>query len=113
MPTLSKRTKIARNLIIKPAYSLDESIKLLKQTATTKFIESAEAHFCLNLDTKYSDQQLRTTITLPRGTGKEVKIFFVNPTRKRSSSRPIYNELFQDDFKLDSTTYNEFINWLN
>ena len=46
-------------------------------------------------------------------TGKEVKIFFVNPTRKRSSSRPIYNELFQDDFKLDSTVYNEFINWLN
>ncbi len=46
-------------------------------------------------------------------TGKEVKIFFVNPTRKRSSARPIYNELFQDDFKLDSTVYNEFINWLN
>jgi len=79
MPTLSKRTKIARNLIIKPAYSLDESIKLLKQTATTKFIESAEAHFCLNLDTKYSDQQLRTTITLPRGTGKEVKIAVLIP----------------------------------
>jgi hypothetical protein len=46
-------------------------------------------------------------------TGKEVKIFFVNPTRKRSSSRPIYNELYQNDFKLDSTVYNEFINWLN
>ena len=74
MPTISKRTKQARNLIIKPAYSLDEGIKLLKQTATTKFIESAEAHFNLNLDTKYSDQQLRTTISLPRGTGKEIKI---------------------------------------
>ena len=46
-------------------------------------------------------------------TGKEVKIFFVNPTRKRSSARPIYNELFQEDFKLDTTVYNEFINWLN
>ena len=58
MPTISKRTKQARNLIIKPAYSLDEGIKLLKQTATTKFIESAEAHFNLNLDTKYSDVYL-------------------------------------------------------
>ena len=54
MPTLSKRTKLARNLIIKPSYSLEEGVELLKQTATTKFIESAEAHFCLNIDTKYS-----------------------------------------------------------
>ena len=74
MPTISKRTKQARNLIIKPAYSLEEGVKLLKQTATTKFNESAEAHFNLNIDTKYSDQQLRTTISLPRGTGKEIKI---------------------------------------
>ena len=74
MPTLSKRTKLARNLIIKPSYSLEDAVELLKQTSTTKFIESAEAHFCLNIDTKYSDQQLRTTITLPRGTGKDINI---------------------------------------
>ena len=74
MPTLSKRTKLARNLIIKPSYSLEDAVELLKQTSTTKFIESAEAHFCLNIDTKYSDQQFRTTITLPRGTGKDINI---------------------------------------
>ena len=74
MPTISKRTIQARNLIIKPSYSIEEGVKILKQTATTKFVESAEAHFNLNLDTKYSDQQLRTTISLPRGTGKDIKI---------------------------------------
>jgi large subunit ribosomal protein L1 len=74
MSNLSKRTKYTRNLIIKSTYTLEESIKILKQTSTAKFIESAEAHFCLNIDTKYSDQQLRTTITLPRGTGKEIRI---------------------------------------
>tara|TARA_B100000768_G_scaffold98408_1_gene91760 strand:+ start:1477 stop:2169 length:693 start_codon:yes stop_codon:yes gene_type:complete len=79
MSKLSKRTKLARNLVIKSAYSLNESIKILKKTSTTNFIESAEAHFCLNLDTKYSDQQLRTTITLPRGTGKEIKIAVLCP----------------------------------
>jgi len=46
-------------------------------------------------------------------TGKEVKIFFVNPSRKRSSSRSIYNEQYREDFKLDTVVYNEFIDWLN
>ena len=45
-------------------------------------------------------------------TGKEVKNFFVNHTRKRSSSRPIYNEKYREDFKLDKVVYNEFIEWL-
>ena len=74
MPALSKRTKQARNLIIKPSYSLEEGVKLLKQTATTKFVESVELHVNLNIDPKYADQQLRTTVTLPHGIGKQVKI---------------------------------------
>lgn len=74
MKVLSKRSKVTRNLVLKKNYSVEEAIKLLKQTATTKFVESAEAHFCLNIDTKYSDQQLRTTITLPKGSGKSIKI---------------------------------------
>ena len=45
-------------------------------------------------------------------TGKEVKIFFVNPTRKRSSSRPIYKVEYRDDFTLDQLVYNQFIQWL-
>ena len=45
-------------------------------------------------------------------TGKEVKIFFVNPSRKRSSSRPIYKEEHREDFNLDNGVYNKFIEWL-
>ena len=74
MKTLSKRLKLARNLIFKKNYEISEAVEILKQTATAKFVESAEAHFCLNIDTKYNDQQLRTTITLPKGTGKTIKI---------------------------------------
>ena len=52
----------------------EEAIVTLKKTATAKFIESVELHANLNIDPKYADQQLRTTVILPHGIGKEVRI---------------------------------------
>ena len=54
--------------------SVEEAITALKSTATTKFVETVELHANLNIDPKYADQQLRTTVTLPNGVGKQVKI---------------------------------------
>ncbi|HEY9796500.1 MAG TPA: 50S ribosomal protein L1 [Leptolyngbyaceae cyanobacterium] len=51
-----------------------EGLKLLKETATAKFPESAEAHIRLGIDPKYTDQQLRTTVALPKGTGQTVRV---------------------------------------
>ncbi|NEP09810.1 MAG: 50S ribosomal protein L1 [Symploca sp. SIO2C1] len=51
-----------------------EALKILKETATAKFPESAEVHIRLGIDPKYTDQQLRTTVALPKGTGQTVRV---------------------------------------
>ena len=55
-------------------FDLEEAITALKDTSTTKFVETVELHANLNIDPKYADQQLRTTVTLPNGTGKQLRI---------------------------------------
>ena len=74
MRRTSKRFKEAKKLVQEKQYLLEEAIELLKQTATAKFVESTEVHFCLNLNPKYADQQLRSTVALPHGTGKNVRV---------------------------------------
>lgn len=75
MKTLSKRIKQERSKVNKSdAYSSEQAISLVKQTASAKFNESIEAHISLNIDPKYADQQLRTTVVLPHGTGKSIRI---------------------------------------
>lgn len=55
-------------------YPLAEAIALSKQLATAKFDETIEIHFRLGIDPRHSDQQVRSTVMLPNGTGKEVRV---------------------------------------
>jgi large subunit ribosomal protein L1 len=70
----SKRINQLKKLIVEPIYSLEKAIALVKQLGTAKFIESVEAHIALNIDPKYTNQQLRTSLVLPHGTGKMLRI---------------------------------------
>jgi large subunit ribosomal protein L1 len=75
MKLLSKRLREENKKIDKTAlYDIKDAIRLVKSTASAKFNESIEAHISLNIDPKYADQQLRTTVILPHGTGKSIRI---------------------------------------
>ncbi|MDD3302918.1 MAG: 50S ribosomal protein L1, partial [Candidatus Gracilibacteria bacterium] len=55
-------------------YSIDEAIEMLEKTNTVTFDPTVEVHFNLSLDPKYQDQMIRSTITLPNGTGRSVNM---------------------------------------
>jgi large subunit ribosomal protein L1 len=75
MRKLSRRHKENLKKTKNIVYSnLEEAIITLKETATAKFVESVELHATLNIDPKYANQQLRTTVTLPHGIGKQIRI---------------------------------------
>lgn len=82
MPKVSQRVKKIQQKVELRNYKGLEAISLLKELATAKFTETAEAHISLKLDTKYADQQLRTTLVLPKGTGKNVRIAVVTQGEK-------------------------------
>jgi large subunit ribosomal protein L1 len=71
---LSRRLQELTQKVEERPYEPLEGLNLLKETATARFPESAEAHIRLGIDPKYTDQQLRTTVALPKGTGQTVRV---------------------------------------
>jgi large subunit ribosomal protein L1 len=64
------RAKVDRNKV----YSVDDALKLVKDTATAKFDESVDVAVNLGVDAKKSDQTVRGSVVLPAGTGKKVRV---------------------------------------
>lgn len=74
MVKISRRLQELHKKVEERAYEPIAALNLLKETATAKFSESAEAHIRLGIDPKYADQQLRTTVALPKGTGQSIRV---------------------------------------
>ena len=76
-------SKVERN----KAYTKEEAVKLVKETAIAKFDSSIEVAMKLNLDTKKADQQLRGAISLPKGTGKTVRVLVIAKGEKAEKAK--------------------------
>ena len=74
MKKYSKKHTQSQSVIPTDEISKEEAIKLCKEIATAKFDESVDVAFSLGIDPKNAEENIRTTVSLPNGTGKEVKI---------------------------------------
>ena len=109
MRTLSKRLSLEREKIDQTRfYDVKEGIGLLKSTASANFIESVEAHISLNLDPKYADQQLRTTVILPNGTGRSLKIAVLVNSDKVSEALSFGADIAGSDDLVDNIAKIDF-----
>ncbi len=70
-----KKYNTAKELIDnEKKYSIEEAVELLKKTSYTKFDGTMEVHIQTSANPKYNDQNIRSTVVLPHGTGKKVKV---------------------------------------
>ena len=77
-------------------YAPLEALSIIKENANAKFDETIEAHIRLGIDPKYTDQQLRTTVALPHGTGQTIRIAVItsgeNVSKAKSAGADLYGE---------------------
>ena len=101
MPKLSKRFSALVAKVEERAYGPLEAIELVKANANAKFDETIEAHVRLGIDPKYTDQQLRTTVALPHGTGQTVRIAVIARGEKVAEAKASGADLAGDDALVD------------
>lgn len=86
MAKLTKKQKKERELVEPKLYSPKSAVELLKQLPVAKFDESVEVAFRLGINPKHADQQVRNTVSLPAGTGKQVRVVVVCKADKVKSA---------------------------
>ena len=88
--------------IDKRAYSPLEALGIVKANANAKFDETIEAHIRLGIDPKYTDQQLRTTVALPHGTGQSIKIAVITSGENVAKAKSAGADLFGEEDLVES-----------
>ncbi|KGF94577.1 LSU ribosomal protein L1p (L10Ae) [Prochlorococcus marinus str. MIT 9201] len=102
MKKLSKRMAALSTKIEDRIYAPLEALSIIKENANAKFDETIEAHIRLGIDPKYTDQQLRTTVTLPHGTGQTIKIAVITSGENVSKAKAAGADLFGEEDLVES-----------
>ncbi len=84
------------------SYAPLEAISIIKENANAKFDETIEAHIRLGIDPKYTDQQLRTTVALPNGTGQSIKIAVITSGENVAKAKSAGADLFGEEDLVES-----------
>nr|YP_010336524.1 ribosomal protein L1 [Rhodospora sordida]UNJ14930.1 ribosomal protein L1 [Rhodospora sordida] len=100
----SKRFQSLQSQVTQKPYRPMPAIKMLKQTATANFIETAEVHINLGIDPKYTDQQLRATVILPKGTGKIICVAVITKGEKLKEAKEAGANLVGSEDLIDEIT---------
>ncbi len=102
MKKLSKRMAALSTKIEDRIYAPLEALSIIKENANAKFDETIEAHIRLGIDPKYTDQQLRTTVALPHGTGQTIKIAVITSGENVSKAKAAGADLFGEEDLVES-----------
>jgi len=102
MKKLSKRMAALSTKIEDRNYAPLEALSIIKENANAKFDETIEAHIRLGIDPKYTDQQLRTTVALPHGTGQSIKIAVITSGENVSKAKAAGADLFGEEDLVES-----------
>jgi large subunit ribosomal protein L1 len=95
---ISKRLKEAKAKIeVEKVYSIEEAIKLVKETSQVKFDASVEVHTRLGIDPKKGDQIIRGSVTLPHGTGKVLKLAAFVPNDRIKEAKDAGADIVGDE----------------
>ena len=100
-PRLERRSKkyrdVAKKFDKETQYSLEDALKLATETSPVKFDASVEIHVRLGVDPRQADQNIRATVILPHGTGKNIRVAVFAPESEHAAAKKAGADIVGDE----------------
>jgi large subunit ribosomal protein L1 len=107
MSKLTKRQQKLKQPDVLKVYAIDDAINMVKSNATAKFDETVEVVINLNVDPRYADQMVRGVISLPKGTGKTVRVAVFAKDAKADEARAAGADIVGDADLIEAVSKGE------